>query len=117
MLAELYRLALDEDGQECGGRLFRVNFVVWELIGTEFAGGKVKFEDLGECCNQVGLLLQAGQVAAEGEEVIRISDCLCSGVIKSGALEGEGAEEDVVHCVPSKRAGYISLGDSSLSRE
>ena len=66
LLAELYRLALDEDGQGCGGRLFRVNFVIWELIGTEFAGGQVEFEDLGECCNQVGLLLQAGQVAAEG---------------------------------------------------
>ena len=66
LLAELYRLALDEDGQGCGDRLFRVNFVVWEFICTEFAGGQVKFEDLGECCNQVGLLLQAGQVAAEG---------------------------------------------------
>ena len=66
LLAELYRLALDEDGQGCGGRLLRMNFVVWELIGTEFAGGKVKFKDLGECCNQVGLLLQAEQVAAEG---------------------------------------------------
>ena len=66
LLAELYRLALDEDGQGCRGRLFRVNFVVLELIGTEFAGGKVKFKDLGECCNQAGLLLQAGQVAAEG---------------------------------------------------
>ena len=54
---------MDEDGQGCGGRLFRANFVVWELIGTEFAGGQVKFEDLGECCDQVGLLLQAGQVA------------------------------------------------------
>ena len=97
--------------------MLKVYFVVWELIGTEFAGGKVKFKDLGVCCNQVGLLLQAGQVAAEGEEVIRLSDCLCSGVVESGALEGEGAEEDVVHCVLSERAGYISLGDSSLSRE
>jgi hypothetical protein len=33
------------------------------------------------------------------------------------ALEGEGAEENVVHCIPSKWAGYISLGDSSLGRE
>ena len=66
MLAELYRLALDENGQGCGGRLFRVNLVVWELVGTEFAGGQVKFEDLGKGCDQVGLLLQACQVAAEG---------------------------------------------------
>ena len=86
MLAELYRLALDEDGQGCGGRLFRVNFVLWEFVGTEFAGGQVKFEDMGECCDQIGLLLQAGQVAAEGEEVIRICDCLCSGFVESGAL-------------------------------
>ena len=41
LLAELYCLALNEDGQGCGSRLFRVNFVVWELIGTEFAGGEV----------------------------------------------------------------------------
>ena len=41
LLAELYRLALDEDGQGRGGRLFKVYFVVWELIGTKFAGGKV----------------------------------------------------------------------------
>jgi hypothetical protein len=62
-------------------------------------------------------LLQAGQVAAEGEEVICISDCLCGGVIEGGALEGEGAEEDVVYCIPSGRAGYVSLGDASLCRE
>ena len=41
LLAELYRLALDEDGQGCGGRLFGVDFVVWEFIGAEFAGGEV----------------------------------------------------------------------------
>ena len=41
LLAELYRLALDEDGQGCGGRLFGVDFVVWKFIGAEFAGGEV----------------------------------------------------------------------------
>ena len=60
LLSELYRLALDEDSQGCGGSLFGVDFVVCKLIGTKFAGGQVKFEDLSECCNQVGLLLQAG---------------------------------------------------------
>ena len=60
LLSELYRLALDEDGQGCGGRLFGVDFVVWKLIGAKFAGGQVELEDLSECCNQVGLLLQAG---------------------------------------------------------
>ena len=39
------------------------------------------------------------------------------GRVESGALEGESAEKNVVYCVPSKRAGYISLGDSSLGRE
>ena len=72
---------------------------------------------MGECCNQVGLLLQAGQVAAEGAEVIRVCNCVCSGVIEGGPLEGEVAEEDVVYCIPSERAGYISLGDASLCRE
>ena len=59
LLAELYRLALDEDGQGCSGRLLRVNFVVGKLIAAKFASGQVEFEDLGECCNQVCLLLQA----------------------------------------------------------
>ena len=40
-LSELYRLALDEDGQGCGGRLLRVDFVVGELICAKFAGGQV----------------------------------------------------------------------------
>ena len=59
-LSELYRLALDEDGQGCGGRLLKVDFVVGELICAKFADGQVEFEDLGKCCNQVCLLLQAG---------------------------------------------------------
>ena len=59
-LSELYRLALDEDGQGCGGRLLGVDFVVGKLVCAKFAGGQVEFEDLGKCCNQVGLLLQAG---------------------------------------------------------
>ena len=56
-------------------------------------------------------------MAVEGQEVIRICDCLCGGVIESGALEGEGSEENVVYCIPSKRTGYVTLGDSSLGRE
>ena len=59
-LSELYRLALDEDSQGCGGRLLRVDFVVGELICVKLAGDQVEFEDLGKCCNQVCLLLQAG---------------------------------------------------------
>ena len=47
-LSELYRLALNEDGQRCGGRLLRVDFVVGKLICAKFAGGQVEFEDLSE---------------------------------------------------------------------
>ena len=56
-------------------------------------------------------------MAAEGQEVVRICDCLCSGVIEGGALEGEGTEENVVYCIPSKRAGYVALWNSPLCRE
>ena len=56
-------------------------------------------------------------MAAEGKEVVRVCDCLRSGVIKSGALEGEGTEKDVVYCVPSERAGDITLWNSPLCRE
>ena len=51
LLSELYRLALDEDGQGRGGRLLRVDFVVGKLICAKFAGGQVEFENLGECSN------------------------------------------------------------------
>ena len=59
-LSELYRIALDENGQGCRGRLLRVYFVVGKLICAKFACGQVKFEYLGKCCNQICLLLQAG---------------------------------------------------------
>ena len=56
-------------------------------------------------------------MTAEEQEVIRIRDRLCGGVIESRALVGEGTEENVIYCVPSERAYYIALGDPSLSRE
>ena len=56
-------------------------------------------------------------MAAEGQEIVRICDCLCGRVIESGALKDEGKEENVVYCIPSKRAGYVALGDSSLGQE
>ena len=56
-------------------------------------------------------------MAAEGQEVIRICDCLCGWVVKGGALEGEGTEEYVIDSVPSKRAGHVSLWYSPLCRE
>ena len=55
-------------------------------------------------------------MAAERQEIIRICDCLCGGIVKGEALEGEGAEENV-YCVPSEWAGYVALWDSSLGRE
>ena len=59
-LSELYHLALDDDGQGCGGRLLRMDFVVGKFICAEFACGQVEFEYLSECCNQICWLLQAG---------------------------------------------------------
>ena len=50
-LSEFDRLALDVDGQGCGCRLFRVDFM------PELACGQVEFKYLSECCNQVSLLL------------------------------------------------------------
>ena len=56
-------------------------------------------------------------MAAEGQEVIRVRNCLCCWVIEGGALEGEGPEENVLDRVPSEWAGYVSLWYSSLCRE
>jgi hypothetical protein len=32
-------------------------------------------------------------------------------------LEGEGTEEDVIYGIPSERAGYVALWNSSFRRE
>ena len=56
-LSELYRLALNGDGQGCGGGLYRIDLVAGKFVCVEFACGQVEFEYLGECCNQIGLLL------------------------------------------------------------
>ena len=56
-LPELDRLALDGNGQGCGCRLFRVDFMVGEFVCPKLACGQVEFKYLGECCDQVGLLL------------------------------------------------------------
>ena len=50
--------------------------MVWELIGTEFSVGKVQFKDSCKCGYQVCLLLEAGDGAADREEVIGVGDCL-----------------------------------------
>ena len=56
-------------------------------------------------------------MAAEGQEVVRIRDCLCSWVVEGEPLEGEVTAEDVIYGVPSERAGYVALGNSSFRRE
>ena len=56
-------------------------------------------------------------MAAEGQEVVRIRNCLCSWVVEGGPLEGEGTEVDVIYGVPSERAGYVALENSSFRRE
>ena len=60
LLSELYRLALDEDGDWRAGGLFRVYLVGGKFVCAEFGSGQVKFEYLGKGCDQVCLLLQAG---------------------------------------------------------
>jgi hypothetical protein len=50
--------------------------MVWELIGTEFSVGKVQFKDRCKCGYQVCLLLEAGDGAADREEVVGVGDCL-----------------------------------------
>ena len=53
-----------------------VSSMVWELVGTEFGVGEVQFEDGCKCGYQVRLLLEAGDGAADREEVIGVGDCL-----------------------------------------
>ena len=53
-----------------------VSSMVWEFVGTEFGVGEVQFKDGGKCGYQVCLLLEAGDGAADREEVIGVGDCL-----------------------------------------
>ena len=54
--------------------------MVWEFVGTEFGVGEVQFKDGCKCGYQVRLLLEAGDGAADREEVIGVGDCLCRGI-------------------------------------
>ena len=54
-----------------------VDSIVWEFVSAEFGVGEIQFEDGCECGYQVGLLLEAGDGAADGEEVVCIGNCLC----------------------------------------
>ena len=53
-----------------------VDAVVWEFISADFGVGEIQFEDGGKCGYQVSLLLEAGDGAADREEVISVGDCL-----------------------------------------
>ena len=61
--------------------------MVWEFVGTEFGVGEVQFEDGCECGYQVGLLLEASDGAADGEEVVCIGNCLCQGIHDVATLD------------------------------
>ena len=56
-------------------------------------------------------------MADDGQEVIRVRDCLGGWVIEGRALVGEGTEEYVIDRVPSEWAGYLTLWYSSVRRE
>ena len=57
LLDDVYCLALNGDGQGCGGGLFRMDLVVGKFVCADSACGQVKFIYLGESCNQIGLVL------------------------------------------------------------
>ena len=57
------------------------------FVRSEFGVGEIQFEDGCECGYQVGLLLEAADGAADGEEVISVGDCLCQGIHDVAALE------------------------------
>ena len=61
--------------------------MVWEFVGVEFGVGEVQFKDGCECGYQVSLLLEAGDGAADREEVIGVGDCLCRGIHVVATLE------------------------------
>ena len=64
-----------------------VSSMVWEFVGVEFGVGEVQFENGGECSYQVRLLLEAGDGAADREEVIGVGDCLYRGICNVAALD------------------------------
>ena len=64
-----------------------VSSMVWEFVGAEFGVGEVQFKNGGECSYQVGLLLEAGDGAADREEVISVGDCLCRGIHDVATLD------------------------------
>jgi hypothetical protein len=61
--------------------------MVWEFVGAEFGVGEVQFKNGGKSSYQVRLLLEAGDGAADREEVIRVGDCLCRGIHDVATLD------------------------------
>jgi hypothetical protein len=109
--------AVDLECERWSWRLTGVDAIVWEFISAEFGVGEIQFEDGCECGYQVSLLLEAGDGAADREEVVCICNCLCQGIRDVTALDGQSSEEDVVYRVPSKWAGYVPLRDSTFGWE
>ena len=64
-----------------------VGSIVWEFVGVEFGVGEVQFKDGCKCGYQVGLLLEAGDGAADREEVISLGNCLCQGIHDVATLD------------------------------
>ena len=61
--------------------------MVWEFVDAEFGVGEFQYKDGCKCSYQVSLLLEAGDGAADGEEVIGVGDCLCRGIYDVVALD------------------------------
>ena len=61
--------------------------MVWEFVGAEFGVGEVQVENGCKCGYQVSLLLEAGDGAADREEVISVGDCLCRGIHDVATLD------------------------------
>ena len=61
--------------------------IVWEFVSAEFGVGMVQFEDGCDCGYQVGLLLEAGDGAADRKEVVCICNSLCQGILDVMALD------------------------------
>ena len=64
-----------------------VDSIVWEFVSAEFGVGEIQFENGCECGYQVGLLLEAGDGAADRKEVVCICNCLCQGIHDVATLD------------------------------
>ena len=91
----------------------------FDCIGSrkcdKFGVGDFQLKDGCKCGYQISLLLEAGDGAADREEVISVGDCLCQGIHDVATLDGKGSKEYVIYSIPSKWTGNIFLWDTSFS--